>query len=147
MRIALGADHAGYAMKELVAARLREGGHEIVDCGTDSSEPVDYPAFCAAAARAVVDGDVDLAFVFGGSGNGEQMAANKVKGARAALCHDEYTARLARQHNDANVCSIGTRVTGEGAAFGIIDTFISTTYEGGRHDRRIAQLAELDDAR
>ena len=146
MRIALGSDHAGFALKELVAAQLRAGDHTVIDCGTDSPDPVDYPAFCAAAARAVVAGDADLAFVFGGSGNGEQMAANKVHGCRAALCHDEYTARLSRQHNNANVCSMGSRVTGAGVALIIAEVFVSTEFEGGRHQSRLDQLAEIETA-
>lgn len=144
MRVALGADHAGFPLKQLVRQHLAAAGHEVVDCGTDSEERVDYPAFCAAAARAVVSGAADRGFVFGGSGNGEQMAANKVPGARAALCHDEYTARLARLHNDANVCSIGARVTGVDVALAIVDVFLATAFEGGRHIARIHQLAELD---
>ena len=144
MRIALGSDHAGYALKQLVCDHLIGSGYEVIDCGTYSEDRVDYPAFCADAARRAVTGEADLAFVFGGSGNGEQMAANKVPGARAALCHDEYTARLARQHNDANVCSIGARVTGIDVALSIVDVFVSTAFDGGRHVARIAQLAELD---
>jgi ribose 5-phosphate isomerase B len=144
VRIALGSDHAGFALKQTVFEHLAAAGHEIVDCGTDSEDRVDYPPFCAAAARAVVGGEADLAFVFGGSGNGEQMAANKVPGARAALCHDEYTARLSRQHNDANVCSIGSRVTGLDVALAIVDVFTTTAFEGGRHVQRVELLAALD---
>ena len=144
MRIALGCDHAGYVMKEKVAAHLRDAGHEIDDHGTNSEEPVDYPRFCANAARAAVRGDADLAIVIGGSGQGEQIAANKVHGARAALCHDETTARLARQHNDANVLSLGGRLLGETLAMTIVDVFLATPYEGGRHDARLAQLREIE---
>jgi len=145
MRIALGCDHAGYVLKEKVAAHLRGKGHEIDDHGTDSEAPVDYPRFCASAARAAVRGDADLAIVIGGSGQGEQIAANKVRGARAALCHDETTARLARQHNDANVLSLGGRLLGETLALTIVDVFLATPYEGGRHDARLAQLREIED--
>jgi ribose 5-phosphate isomerase B len=144
MRIALGCDHAGFVLKERVARHLREQGHEIDDQGTDSEAPVDYPRFCAAAARAAVRGDADLAIVIGGSGQGEQIAANKVRGARAALCHDETTARLARQHNDANVLSLGGRLLGETLALTIVDVFLATPYEGGRHDARLAQLREIE---
>jgi ribose 5-phosphate isomerase B len=144
MRIALGCDHAGFAMKEKVAAHLREQGHDIDDHGTDSEAPVDYPRFCANAARAAVRGDADFAIVIGGSGQGEQIAANKVHGARAALCHDETTARLARQHNDANVLSLGGRLLGETLALAIVDLFLATPYEGGRHDARLAQLREIE---
>ena len=144
MRIALGCDHAGYRMKLLVIDHLTEAGHEIIDHGTDSEESVDYPRFCAAAARSAVNGDADLAIVIGGSGQGEQIAANKVHGARAALCHDETTARLARQHNDANVLSLGGRLLGETLALTIVDVFLATPYEGGRHDARLAQLREIE---
>jgi ribose 5-phosphate isomerase B len=144
MRIAIGCDHAGYRMKLLVAEHLRKGGHEVLDLGTDSEEPVDYPAFCAAAARAAVNGEADFAIVIGGSGQGEQIAANKVRGARAALCHDETTARLARQHNDANVLSLGGRLLGETLALTIVDVFLSTDWDGGRHEARIAQLRDIE---
>ena len=144
MKIAVASDHAGFALKEQVAEHLRGLDHEIVDLGTSSEESVDYPPFCAAAARAAVNGDVELAFVFGGSGNGEQMAANKVNGCRAALCHDEFTARMARLHNNANVCSMGSRVTGSGVALDIAETFVTTAYEGGRHQNRLDLLTKIE---
>jgi ribose 5-phosphate isomerase B len=144
MRIAMGCDHAGYRLKLTVAEHLRGAGHEVLDLGTDSEEPVDYPAFCADAARAAVRGEADLAIVIGGSGQGEQIAANKVHGARAALCHDETTARLARQHNDANVLSLGGRLLGETLALAIVDVFLTTEWEGGRHAARVAQLADIE---
>ena len=144
-RIAFGADHAGFELKQHLVARLRAAGHEIVDHGTDSTESVDYPAFCAAAARSVRDGEADVGIVLGGSGQGEQLAANKVRGVRAALCNCLYTARMAREHNDANVLSIGARVVGVGLAEEIVDTFLSTPFEGGRHARRVAQLTELEE--
>ncbi len=144
MRLAVASDHAGFVLKEVVAAHLRHAGHEVLDLGTDSEESVDYPAFCAAAGHAVVGGAAELGFVFGGSGQGEQLAANKVHGVRAALCHDEYTARLARQHNDANVCSIGARVTGEAVALAIVDQFLAATFEGGRHQRRVDQISAIE---
>jgi ribose 5-phosphate isomerase B len=144
MRIAIGCDHAGYRMKVLVTEHLTKNGHEIIDHGTDSEESVDYPRFCAAAARSAVSNDADLAIVIGGSGQGEQIAANKVHGARAALCHDETTARLAREHNDANVLSLGGRLLGETLALHIVDVFLSTAYQGGRHDNRLAQLREIE---
>ncbi|MEY2975670.1 MAG: ribose-5-phosphate isomerase [Actinomycetota bacterium] len=145
-RIAFGADHAGFELKQHLVARLRAAGHEIIDHGTNSTESVDYPAFCAAAARSVRDGEADLGIVIGGSGQGEQLAANKVRGVRAALCNCLYTARMAREHNDANVLSIGARVVGLGLAEEIVDTFISTPFEGGRHARRVAQLTELEES-
>ncbi|HWL42813.1 MAG TPA: ribose 5-phosphate isomerase B [Ilumatobacter sp.] len=144
LRIAFGCDHAGHELKEHLAQRLRDAGHDIVDHGTFSTDSVDYPQFCAAAARSVRDGDADYGIVLGGSGQGEQLAANKVRGARAALCNDLYTARMARQHNDANVLSIGARVVGIGLAEEIVDLFLSTPFEGGRHARRVAQLTELE---
>lgn len=144
MKIAVASDHAGFALKQQVAEHLRGLDHEIVDLGTNSEESVDYPPFCAAAARAAVNGDVELAFVFGGSGNGEQMAANKVNGCRAALCHDEFTARMARLHNNANVCSMGSRVTGSGVALDIAETFVKTAYEGGRHQNRLDLLTKIE---
>lgn len=144
-RIAFGADHAGFELKQHLIGRLRAAGHEIIDLGTDSLESVDYPAFCAAAARSVRDGAADVGIVLGGSGQGEQLAANKVRGVRAALCNCLYTARMARQHNDANVLSMGARVVGLGLAEEIVDTFLSTPFEGGRHARRVAQLTELEE--
>jgi ribose 5-phosphate isomerase B len=143
-RIAFGSDHAGFELKRHLIARLSDAGHEIVDCGTDSTDSVDYPAFCAAAARTVRDGRADVGIVLGGSGQGEQLAANKVRGARAALCNCLYTARMARQHNDANVLAIGARVVGVGLAEEIVDLFLSTDFEGGRHARRVDQITALE---
>ncbi len=143
-RIAFGSDHAGYQLKQHLLDRLVEAGHEIVDCGTDSTETVDYPEFCAAAGRKVRDGDADVGIVIGGSGQGEQLAANKVRGVRAALCNCLYTARLAREHNDANVLSIGARVVGVGLAEEIVDVFLTTDFEGGRHARRVDQITRLE---
>lgn len=142
--IAFGCDHAGYELKQHLVERLQQAGHEIIDHGTFSTDSVDYPAFCAAAARSVRDGDARFGIVLGGSGQGEQLAANKVRGVRAALCNDLYTARMARQHNDANVLSIGARVVGVGLAEEIVDLFLATEFEGGRHARRVAQLTELE---
>ena len=127
-----------------MAEHLRAAGHEIDDLGTDSDAPVDYPAFCAAAARAVVRGDADLAVVLGCSVQGEQMAANKVHGARAALCYDELTARLAREHNDANVLSLGARLLGDTRALSIVDTFLATPFGGDRHVARVEQLHAIE---
>ena len=143
--VAFGADHAGYELKQHLIARLSAAGFDIIDHGTHSTESVDYPEFCAAAARSVREGKADVGIVLGGSGQGEQLAANKVKGIRAALCNCLYTARLARQHNDANVLSIGARVVGVGLADEIVDVFLSTDFEGGRHARRIAQISELEE--
>ena len=144
MRIAVAADHAGYRMKTVVAAHLAGAGHEVLDMGTTSDESVDYPPFCAAAGRAVVDGLADFGVVIGGSGQGEQIAANKVNGVRAALCHDEWMARMARMHNNANVLAFGARVLADARALDIVDIFLATEFEGGRHQPRIEQLAEIE---
>jgi ribose 5-phosphate isomerase B len=140
MRIAIASDHAGFVYKAELIALLKELGHEVDDFGTDSETSVDYPDFIRPAAEAVANGDADRGIVLGGSGNGEQMAANKVRGIRAALCWDVTTARLARLHNDANVLSIGQRVIGIEAAKDAVRTFLSTDFEGGRHIRRIEKL-------
>jgi ribose 5-phosphate isomerase B len=131
-------------MKATVIGHLEGAGHVVADLGTDSTDPVDYPRFCADAARAVVRGDADLGIVIGGSGQGEQIAANKVHGARAALCHDLTTAQLARSHNDANVLSLGGRLLGETLALAIVDAFLAGTFEGGRHVARLEQLAAIE---
>ena len=143
-RIAIGADHAGFDLKSHLIGVLEAGGHDIVDLGTGSTEMVDYPPICAAVARTVRDGGAELGIVIGGSGQGEQLAANKVRGARAALCNDLYTARMARAHNDANVLSIGARIVGVGLAEEILATFLATEFEGGRHARRVAQITDLE---
>lgn len=140
MKIALGTDHAGYNYKEAVKKHLQNLGHEIQDFGTFSEESVDYPAFVRPAAEAVADESCDLGVVFGGSGNGEAMAANKVKGVRCALCWSEETARLAKEHNNANVLSIGQRQISEELALNIIDAWLNAEFEGDRHIRRIEML-------
>jgi ribose 5-phosphate isomerase B len=145
MRIALGSDHAGFRLKQTVATHLRSAGHQVDDLGTNSEDPVDYPRYCATAARAVIKGTADFAIVLGGSGQGEAISANKVHGVRAALCHDETTARLARQHNDANVLSLGARILSPELALVIVDVFLSTSFEGGRHIPRLAEIATIED--
>jgi len=144
LRIAVASDHAGFRLKTVVVAHLADGGHEVVDLGTDSEESVDYPPFCAAAGRAVVDGLADFGIVIGGSGQGEQIAANKVNGVRAALCHDDWMARMARQHNNANVLAFGARVLADARALLIVDLFLETEFEGDRHQPRIEQLAVIE---
>jgi ribose 5-phosphate isomerase B len=144
VKIAVASDHAGFELKGIVADHLRAGGHEVIDLGTDSETPVDYPYFCAHCARVVVGGDADLGVVMGGSGQGEQISANKVHGARAALCHDEYTARFARRHNDANVLSLGARELAPPLALDILDTFVAEGFEGGRHVPRLQQIAAIE---
>jgi ribose 5-phosphate isomerase B len=142
--IAVSSDHAGFELKQHLAARLRDAGHEVVDFGTDSTDPVDYPPFCAAVGRAVRDGDAEVGLIVGGSGQGEQLAANKVRGVRAALCNGLFTARLARAHNDANVVTMGARVVGVGLAEEILDTFLETPFDGGRHARRVDMITALE---
>jgi ribose 5-phosphate isomerase B len=144
LKIAIGSDHAGFRLKEHLKQFLSQQGHEVVDLGTDSEEPVDYPLFCAAVARLVAAGEAERGIVLGGSGQGEQISANKVRGIRAALCNDLYTARYSRLHNDANVLSMGARVVGEGLAEEIVRTWFETEFEGGRHVRRIAEIADIE---
>ena len=144
MRIAIGADHAGFELKTLLIAHLKRAGYAVTDMGTVSVDRCDYPPICAAVARSVVGGSHDVGIVLGGSGQGEQIAANKVHGCRAALCNDLYTARMAREHNDANVLSMGARIVAEGLAFEIVEVFLSTTFEGDRHVARLAQIANIE---
>jgi ribose 5-phosphate isomerase B len=144
MRIAIGADHAGFALKQHLVETLRRLGHEIDDHGTNSEEPVDYPDICAGVGRAVVEGRADRGIVLGGSGQGEQMAANKIAGVRAALCNDLYSARLSRQHNDANVLSMGGRIVAFSLADEIVTLWLATAFDGGRHQRRIDQISALE---
>jgi ribose 5-phosphate isomerase B len=144
MRLAIGADHAGYLLKAHVRVLLENRGHDVVDVGTNSTEPVDYPPICAEVGRLVAVGEVDRGIVIGGSGQGEQIAANKVRGVRAALCNDLYTARYSRLHNDANILSMGARIVGTGLADEIVTVWLETGFEGGRHQRRIEEIAELE---
>lgn len=145
MRIGIGADHAGYALKEHLIGALKALGHEAVDFGTDSEESVDYPPIMAAVGRAVVAGEVERGIVLGGSGQGEQIAANKVRGVRAALCNDLYTARLSRAHNDANVLALGARVVGSGLAEEILELWLAAPFDGGRHARRVEQIGAIEE--
>jgi ribose 5-phosphate isomerase B len=147
MRIAIGADHAGFALKEHLKSTLARLGHQVEDHGTHSETPVDYPPICAAIGRAVAAGRADRGIVLGGSGQGEQIAANKIAGVRAALCNDLYTARLSRLHNDANVLTLGGRIVAPGLADEILTLWLETGFEGGRHERRLAQIAELEEGR
>lgn len=144
MKVSLGCDHAGYELKEYLKEHLAILGHQTLDCGTYSTDPVDYPDFCAPAARAVSNGEADLGIVIGGSGQGEQISANKIRGVRAALCQDEYTARLARSHNDANVISFGARVIAREYALEILKVFMATSFSEGRHVVRLNKIAEIE---
>jgi ribose 5-phosphate isomerase B len=146
MRIAITADHNGVALKQRLAVVLREQGHDVDDRAPQvGAEIVDYPPLCADVCRQVADGAAERGIVVGGSGQGESIAANKVRGIRAALCHDEFTARLSRQHNDANVLSLGARVLAPELALVILDTWLAASFEGGRHVARIAQLAAIEE--
>src|SRR3954454_3987654 len=144
MRVAIGADHAGFLLKEHLKQSLRHLGHAVDDHGTNSEASVDYPPICMAVGRAVVEGAADRGIVLGGSGQGEQIAANKVPGVRAALCNDLYTARLSREHNDANVLAIGARIVAFGLADEILELWLKTGFAGGRHQRRLDQIKEQE---
>jgi ribose 5-phosphate isomerase B len=145
VKVAIGCDHAGYSLKVHLLKVLADLGHEAIDFGTDSEASVDYPYYCAAVARAVVRGEADRGIVLGGSGQGEQLAANKVRGARAALCNDLFTAKLSRQHNDANVLSMGGRIVAPGLADEILKLWLTTEFEGGRHVARLEQIAQIEE--
>ncbi|MEJ2085960.1 MAG: ribose 5-phosphate isomerase B [Acidobacteriota bacterium] len=144
MIIAIASDHAGFRYKEILKSYLEKSGHEVVDFGTDSESSVDYPRFIQPAAKSVVRGDCERLIVLGGSGNGEAMAANRFKGIRCALCWDETTARLARSHNDANGLSLGQRLISIERAIDIVDCWLETEFEQGRHVRRIQMLDQAD---
>ena len=140
MKISIGSDHAGFQYKEKIKVLLTSLGHEVRDFGTFSADPVDYPLFVRPAAEAVARGDCDRGIVLGGSGNGEAIVANKVKGVRCALCWSLETARLARAHNDSNVLSLGERMIPEDLALEIVKVWLETPFDGGRHARRLAEI-------
>ena len=140
MKISIGSDHAGFGYKERIIAHLKAAGHEVSDHGTHSAESTDYPLFIIPAAEAVARGEAERGIVLGGSGNGEAIAANKVKGVRCALCWSDETAEFSRRHNDANVLSIGQRMVSIEIALQVLDIWLKTPFEGGRHARRIKEL-------
>lgn len=140
MRIAIASDHAGFRFKELIAEQLRAAGHDVKDFGTDSEEPVDYPDYIRPAALAVGAGDCERGIVIGGSGNGEAMAANRVRGVRCAVAWNRESARLARAHNDSNVLSLGQRLVPENEVLAIVEVWLTTPFEGGRHLARVRKL-------
>ena len=144
VRVAIGADHAGFPLKEHLKQTLMNLGHTVDDHGTHSEASVDYPPICIGVGRAVAGGGAERGIVLGGSGQGEQIAANKVPGVRAALCNDLYTARLSREHNDANVLSMGGRIVAFGLADEILGVWLDTAFEGGRHQRRIDQISAAE---
>jgi ribose 5-phosphate isomerase B len=139
-RIAMGTDHAGYRLRETIKAHLKSKGYIVTDFGTDSEEAVDYPDFIRPAAQSVASGESDLGIVFGGSGNGEAIVANKVKGIRCAVCWNQESARLAKEHNNANVISIGARMVSEQEGIRIVDAWLNAEFQGGRHLRRIEKI-------
>lgn len=142
MKIGIGSDHAGFQYKERIKDALRALGHQVTDFGTHSEEPVDYPTFIRPVAEAVARGDLERGIVLGGSGNGEAIAANRVKGVRCALCWNCESARLGRLHNDANLISLGARMVPFETALEIVKIWLETAFEGGRHAHRIAMLDE-----
>jgi ribose 5-phosphate isomerase B len=143
--IAIGSDHGGYALKGEIIEHLKSRGLEVRDLGTTSEESTDYPIYGEAVARAVVSGECDLGIIICGTGIGISIAANKVKGARAALCGDCYSAEMARAHNNANLLALGARVLGTGLALKIVDTFLDTDFLGGRHARRVGMFKDIED--
>jgi ribose 5-phosphate isomerase B len=140
MKIAIGSDHAGFRYKELIRKALAGQGHDVTDFGTISPESVDYPTYIRPVAEAVARGQFERGIVLGGSGNGEAIVANRVRGVRCTLCWNLASARLARQHNDANVLSLGERMVTEAEALAIVDAWLTTPFEGGRHAKRIAMI-------
>lgn len=143
MKISLGCDHAGFDYKERIKEFLAQAGHEVIDFGTTSREPVDYPLFIRPAALAVARGECERGIVLGGSGNGEAITANRVKGVRCALCWNLETARLGRQHNNANMISLGERMISLDTALGIVKVWLETPFEGGRHQHRIEMIDQV----
>ncbi len=147
MKIAIGSDHAAFSMKEEIRAYLEEQGHEVTDCGTYSPERCDYPVFGERVALAVKAGEAERGVLICGTGVGISLAANKVKGIRAAVCSEPFTARLSRQHNDAQIIAFGARVVGIGMAKMIVDAFLEAEFEGGRHADRVALIGEIENRR
>lgn len=146
MKVAIASDHGGYTLKESLKAHLAEKQIQVIDCGTDSTESCDYPDFAKKACALVLDGAADYGILVCGTGIGMSMAANKIRGIRAALCGDVFSAHFTRAHNDANVITLGARVVGPGLAECILDEFLKTPFEGGRHERRVRKIMELEDS-
>lgn len=144
MRVVLGADHGGYELKEVIRTHLEAQGFEVQDLGTHSSDSVDYPQYGFAVGNAIIKGEADLGIAICGTGQGISMAANKIRGVRAALCTETFSARMAREHNNANVLTLGGRVTGVGLALDIVDIFLKTEFAGGRHARRVNLMSDFE---
>jgi len=144
MKIAIASDHAGFDMKEMIKKHLKDNGHHVKDFGTDSTDSIDYPDYAAPAAKSVASGENEWGVIICGSGQGMTMVSNKIPGIRAALCNDLYSARMTRLHNDANVLTMGGRIIGIDLAKEIVDTWLSTEFEGGRHQRRVDKIMEFD---
>ena len=147
MKIAIGCDHVGYELKKRVIDHLTEKGHEVVDCGTDSTERTDYPIYGEKAANAVASGECDRGIVICGTGIGISISANKVKGIRCVVCSEPYSALLSRQHNDTNMLAFGSRVVGGDLALMIVDAWLSGEYEGGRHAKRVQMISDIENKR
>jgi ribose 5-phosphate isomerase B len=143
VKVAIASDHAGFKYKEAIKAHLLQEGHEVSDFGTHSAESCDYPIFVGPAAHAVANGEADRGIVLGGSGTGEAMVSNRVKGIRCAVCWNEESARMGRYHNDANMISLGERMMTEEMALRIVDLFLTEPFEGGRHTRRIELIDQV----
>jgi len=142
-KIALGTDHAGFAMKERIKAHLQKAGYEVIDFGTNSERAVDYPDFCRPTAESVAKGECAYGIVFGGSGNGEAMVANKVPGVRCGVCWNVVSARLTKEHNNANLIAIGGRMVSEAEGLAIVDAWLNAEFQGGRHQRRIEKIEQV----
>lgn len=144
MKIALGSDHGGFDLKSAIKEHLQTLGHEVIDFGTDSHESCDYPLIAEPAAHAVASGECDRGILVCGTGIGIGIAANKVPGIRAALCHDTFSARASRNHNNANILTMGQRVIGEGLALDIVDVWLESEFDGGRHERRVNEISDIE---
>ncbi|EGW38917.1 MULTISPECIES: ribose 5-phosphate isomerase B [unclassified Desulfosporosinus] len=144
MRVVLGSDHGGYELKEAIRKHLEAQGLEVQDLGTHSTDSVDYPEYGFAVGNAIMKGEADLGIAICGTGQGISMAANKIRGIRAALCTETFSARMAREHNNANVLTLGGRVTGVGLALDIVDIFLKTDFAGGRHARRVNLITDIE---
>lgn len=147
MRIAIGNDHVAVEMKQHLTKYLEDKGHEVVNFGTDETKSADYPIYAARVAKAVVSGEFDRGVLICGTGLGISIAANKVKGVRCAVCSEPVTASLARRHNDANIIAFGARIIGNVMAEAIVDTFLTTDFEGGRHQRRVDMIMALGEGK